>query len=343
MDEFFQSVSRAFERNQSAVPSFEWGVLILIVLAVAARFGLVWQWRNSRARAFARFAIDKKISSEDVSVVKKLAQVAAVDPLTFVNDRALFEHTTAGDILIHHQPAHLDALRRIRCALGFHELSLTFPLYTTRALSLGVKAQVSSLQGDVIRVDEGMFAIELPERLSLIEGNLVELVLILHPDVRYSARCMVKLARPADRPRAWEYELGHDEAPVRIQQRQFARVSVHGGIQLHPYLGPLATDDTTHYETGSLRDISGGGALIECQQAHRAGEVLLANFTLDGHDFSSVQAYVLRTKTAPDGMHELQVEFRNMEQVERERLASAVTRANIARYASSKSNPPHSS
>lgn len=340
MEEFFNSVGHAFERNQSSVPEFELGIAVLVVL------GLIWQiWRVLRRRAqaraaFTQFALERKFELADIEFTRQWALRDEFDPMELSTDLELFDRLSAEEIR-RTGPVDLSALlerlRRIRVALHFHELPPSTPLHSTRDLNPSTPVMISGVSGLVVNVDEASLTVEFQSHFPLKERAFIDLVIIHRLDARYTVHCQVKQTSSSGMA-PWQYVLTHDEAPVRFQQREYSRLKAEGRrVRLRPFSPAIETDEVVT-EVAHFRDLSGGGALIITSKNHPVDERLAASFLLDNQYFSDVLTIVRRSNSDPDGQFALQVEFSGMDMKDRERLVAAVTRSGIAAHAAQKNS-----
>lgn len=342
MDTFFSSVAKSFTGNRSALPGVEWAILALLAVVLLVQFsGLARRFLGGRS-AFHRACQALGLGESDVRWLVSLAGRTSMDPLRLVTHLDHFEQATAR--VLAEAAAEADAsleeaalrIGRLRRALGFDRLPPHTPLLSSRELSRGTALELASQHGTLASVSETALVVELRDRPSLEPGQQVALGLVHARDARYALDCRLRELRPA-RGGGWELTFGHDEAPTRIQQREYARVKVRGLLRLTPvsripgleHLPELVTD---------LEDLSGGGAKGWCRQPLPVGLLALATFEAGAHRFSSVRTVVLSCAPAPgpDGRFGAHLEFTGLTPAERERLVAALTQVELAEQAASR-------
>lgn len=334
VDEFFQSLARAFARNRTALPGFLVAVVVLgAVGAAALTLAGLRRRRSARTRALA-FARQRGLGGDDLELARSVARQASVDLLQFLTHLEIFERVT-GEALRRgargRRPlSELEGgIHRVRRGLGFDGLPIHAPLLTTRELTPGGALEVEGQSGRIARVDEGSFEVTLPEPLAHKPGETVALTLAHGREARYGLRCALIAAGRAPGG-DWQTVLAHDEAPQRIQMREYVRIPVKGSILLRPVVSDLApaAQDGGHY--AALVDVSGGGARVATAAELAVGGFLRVSFAVADSQFTAVSAEVLSCSRAADGQLLAQLEFRGLPERERERLVSALARLELA-------------
>jgi c-di-GMP-binding flagellar brake protein YcgR len=336
MEEVFLSIARAFAHNRRGLPAVEMAILTLLAAAVALQLAAVGRRWRARRSLLRRFTERNGLSEEDLAFVTGLSRRASVAALSLLTHLDLFERTTA-QALAGRAPAatpgHEDPaprIRRIRRLLGFDRLPAHTPLLTTRELSPGTAVDVAGQRGQTFDVDEASFSLEVPMSLGLPPGKAVQLALVHAREARYELRCQLLAELPA-RGGAWCLVFAHDEAPARIQLREYARVPAKGAVSLRS-LGPrLVRPGAGPAELrGELVDVSGGGVLVESRARLPVGSLLSASFVIAGRPFSDLRAVVLTVDPAVDDRFHAHLEFRRIPEAERDRLVSAVAQLELA-------------
>jgi c-di-GMP-binding flagellar brake protein YcgR len=336
MEQAFQSIARAFARHRPGLPAVEIAILILLAAAVALLLaGVARHWRAHRS-LLRRFAARHALGEEDLAFVTGLARRLSVTALALLTHLDLFERATA-QALAERRPAkgsgRGDAARRIqriRSLLGFDRLPSHTPLLTTRELGPGIAVEVDGQQGQTFDVDESSFSLEVRSPLVLPANQTVELGLVHAREARYALRCQLLATHPG-RGGTWCLVFAHDEAPTRIQLREYARVPARGSVAMR-HLGPhLVQPGTARAEpSGELVNVSAGGMLVESCARLRVGTLLSVDFAVSGRPFAGLQAVVLSFEPAPDGRFHAHLEFRRVAEEERCRLVSAIATLELA-------------
>lgn len=342
MEEFFQSIARTFASNRRGLPAVEIAILALLAAAVALQLaGVARRW-NARRSMLRRFAARSGISEEDLAFVAGLARRASIAALSLLTHLDLFERATA-QALARHGPASSPdreaaaaAIRRIRRSLGFDRLPAHAPLLSTRELTPGTAMDVAGQQGQAFDIDEVCFALEVPTPLALQSGEVVQLALVHAREARYALRCQLLATRPG-RGGTWCLVFAHDEAPARIQLREYARVSARGPVALRP-LGPRSVHPGAGPTElrGELVNVSGGGVLVETLARLRVGSLVSTSFTVAGWPFVDLRAVVLSIEPAADDRFHAHLEFGRIAESERDRLVSAVAQLELAQRAAAR-------
>ena len=330
MDQFFRSVAKAFEANRqgsalAAQVALALGVLLLAWLA-AARL----RRKLARGDELRQHAAKLGLTPEQREGATSLARRHGADPLTFLTHLEVFERVTAqalaGVEARAPQSPLADLIRGLRVALGFDRLPAFFPLLTTRELSRGLALDVAGLRGEVARVDERGFAVEVHGPLPASPGQTIALSLAHAREARYSPQCVLQESAQV-RPDLWVLVFAHDEAPARVQRRDYARVPTEGPVRLRlPAPAPGGRGRGEEVE-GRLVDVSAGGLQLLCKTRFSAGSVSLASFELGGARFHELRAIVLSSEATPAGPFDVRLEFHDLSEHERERMVTAVARA----------------
>ncbi len=319
---FFRSLAEAFAKNRQTSASFfvVVGGLLVVLIVLQVRGAL------RRARASSRdaeaLAAQRGLSGGDLTLAMALARSARVAPLELLTQHKVFEAVTSralgGQLSAGVAGAPLaSGLRRIREALGFDRLPAHAPLLSTRQLPAGTQLDVGAARGDVSLVDELTFTVSLRQPLSCTVGQPLTLQLAHAREARYQLRCRVLATQPGDSGPQITFE--HDNAPQRLQQREYARVNVEAPISLHPVSWP-GQALTKRDLVGTLRDLSGGGARLSSPMALPPGVIVEASFSVAGQDFA-LSAVTLSSRGA-----EVRLEFVDVLPKDRDRLIAAVNR-----------------
>lgn len=328
MDEFFRSMNQAFARNREASASFEWVLLGLLVgIAAFVALGRLRRWRGAALEVDA-VARERGLSDGELALMRALARAAAVSPRELLTHPDVFEHATAkalsGSVSLPVSSASLPlVLRRVRQALHFDRLPAHSPLLTTRELSPGTALDHGEHQAQVVEVDETCLRVRFRPPLELTVGATLNLTLRHAREATYELRCVVRQAHSTTA------ELAHDEAPRRVQLRDYARVEVTAPVTLSALSWPGHALETRQAK-GALRDLSAGGAQLVSPTSLPAGVRLALTFTLSGELFSALEGVVLSSSAEGEAAL-LRVEFTTLTNSARERLAQAVTRLQLER------------
>ncbi len=343
METFFSSVGRSFTGNRSALPGVEWAILALLALVLLVQLsGRARRFLGGRS-AFQTACADHGLGEDDVRWLVAVARRGGVEPLRLITHLDLFERATA-QVLVEaaaDTEASLEeaSLRigRLRRTLGFDRLPAHAPLLTSRELSRGTSLEVASQHGAVTSVTETGLTVEVRDPPALQVGQQVSLWLVHARDARYALDCPLRELRPAHGG-GWALHLGHDEAPVRFQQREYARVQVRGLLRLTPVGRVPGLERPTVELATELADLSGGGAKVWSRQPLPAGMLALATFEVGAVRFASVRTVVLSCAASPaaDGRFAAHLEFTGGAGAERERLVAALTQVELAEQAASR-------
>jgi hypothetical protein len=325
VDEFLRSTREALR------PHANTGEIALVVLGCLVVLGLLAWWRQRRRRrqeterVFLRFMTDRQLAAENVTLLRWLAEIAGVTPIEVATQIEAFERATAIAIrdvpkrLVGEEKEVLGRIHLLRRHLGFGNLPEHFALRTTRELTPGLTLELGHTAMPIIAVTEGFFSLRAPERPDLKVGNTVDLSLIHGQEARYALRCELLGIEPLLSASAGACKLlfAHDESPTRFQRRAFVRVAAHGSIDL------VRTGGTAPV-TGTILDVSVGGAALETDVELRAAEGVLASFILNTASFTGVKASVLDTRPNPTGRHHVRLKFDQLSIADEDRLAAAV-------------------
>lgn len=335
---FFQSVGEAFAKNREEAARFELVlVAIVLLLAVMQVVAFVRRARGLKLDAQA-LAHQRGLTKDERELALALARAAGVPPMELLTHLDVFEAVTKrallGELEVFLSGEPLAAsLRRIRHALHFDRLPAHAPLLTTRELSPGLALEVGDAHAQVAHVDEATFSVELRAPVSCAVGDAVQLRLSHAREARYELTCRVREVKPATDVERQRVTLAHDEAPRRLQQREYARVAVKAPVTLRALSWPghsLARRELA----GELQDVSGGGARVSSAAVLPAGVLLEARFSVAGEAFC-VQAVSLSTQRAGVA-HEVHLEFKGLLAPERERLIAAVAKLEKAAQAAAR-------
>ncbi|HEY0712752.1 MAG TPA: PilZ domain-containing protein [Polyangia bacterium] len=326
VDEFLRSTREALR------PHANTGEGALVVLVCLVVLGLLAWWRHRRRRRqeterrFLRLMNERQLASDNVTLLRSLAEEAGVTPLEVATQIEVFERATA--IAIRHVPKRLvgeekEILGRIhllRRHLGFGEVPEHFALRTTRELTPGLAIECGDTAMPIIAVTEAFFSLHAPQRPDLKLGSTLELTLVRGREARDTLRCELlgMEALPSHGPDACKLLFAHDESPARVQRRAFVRVGARGAMALK-----RTTADHAMI-TGTIVDISVGGAAVETDVELGAGEEVLATFTLNSAAFADVRASVLSAQPVTTGRHHVRLKFDKLSIPDEDRLAAAV-------------------
>jgi len=330
MEDFFRSVNQAFARNREASLALEWVLLALALMVVALQvFSILKRRRGAKLEAQA-LAHQRGVTDEELALVFELAREASVPPMDFLTHPDVFERTTAGALsgttqLSMSGDLLASTLRRIRQALHFDRLPSHVPLLTTRELSRGLALDCGEAHGQVLDISETAFTVGFRPPLAPVTGETLMLTLRHAREATYELHCRVL------RGHATSVDFAHDEAPKRVQLRDYARVDVSVPVTLRAISWPGHALETRE-ANATLRDLSGGGALVGSAISFPAGVHLSLTFTVAGEAFRSLGGVVL--SSLPQGSAvQLRVEFTTLAAAERERLFAAVAKLQLARTA----------
>lgn len=326
IEEFFRSVAGSFAENRKATAVVEVAILILIALALALQLGAVvrrWWGRRTRLRALAAA---HGVDAEDLAYAVSLARLEGVAPLALLTRVELFERATARALSAApgQYPEAPRRIRRLRRAMGFDRLPVHTPLLSSRELAPGVAVELGPDAGQIAEVGEETLVVRFRAGAPRpVPGEELALGLIHAREARYELRCRVVDVR-AEEPDGLLLVLSHDEAPRRIQQREYARVATRGAMALHPvppwpmYAGPLVD------VVARLEDVSAGGALVMSRAMLPVGLLAEATFTLGRDRFERLPVVVLTVEPLPGGSSRARLEWGRVSSAVRDRLVAAV-------------------
>ncbi|MBL8919022.1 MAG: PilZ domain-containing protein [Myxococcaceae bacterium] len=324
--EFFRSVSEAFERNrEAAMQSFELILLGLVIILAAMQAVGYLRRRRGLVLGVEQIAFQRGLTRDELALVLDLARVGGVPPLRLLTHLDVFERVTgkalsgALSVFLSGEPL-ANQVRRIRHALHFDVLPAHAPLLTTRELSPGTAVHFGANHGQVSHLDEAHLEVELREPVSLERGTTVTLILTHAREARYELHCRLTEVRNGT-----QLLLAHDEAPVRVQQREYVRAKAAGPIRLVAVSWPGHSIEQREIE-GQLVDLSGGGALVTCHTVLPPGVRFTATFSAGEQIFSKLDGVVIATHGRDAGTFELHLEFPRLPPAERERLIGAVAK-----------------
>ena len=344
VEELLHALRHAFPRDREALPALGLLLAALALLVVALRVAAAVRARRAMAVRLTQMADHRGLTGSDLALVARLARRAETSPLDLLTRLDLFERATAG------VDDRAGEVRRLRRALGFDRLPPHAPLLTTRELPPGAALALRGRDwtGQVTDVDEGSFAVKLrpglgavkegPAALEAPPGEVLELDLEHAHDARYRLRCLLVGARPGAGG-AVLLRLGHDEAPLRMQRRAFARVAARGPMELRRLAALVPHSGSPAAWSLSLVDVSGGGALVESAEPLPVGLLGRVAFEVGEARFEGLRAVVLAsapatpTAPAPDAasggeapVWRSHLELVRVADAERDRLVAAVTR-----------------
>lgn len=329
-ESFLRELSSAFARNGIG-PT---GVAVLLVLAGAV-LGLVLSRVVRRALAhramLERFAARHALGADDVRFARAVAAGAGLDPLDVLTRLDLFERATA--LALRGDPAGAAGdpaprVAHLRQVLRFDRLPAHAPLLTTRELAPGTAVQAEldgRRRGVVLGVDERSLRVEVDGPVSLRLGDALALTIVHARDAHHAARCRV-LDRVVTADGDTHLTLAHDEAPERLQRREYVRVPARGEVTIRPLLWPVPPPGARSAIRGRLVDVSGGGLHVETEAPLAVGLLAEVAFAVDDAVFAGLRAAVL-TCAAVEGGHEARLELKGVPEHERERLTAAIVRA----------------
>jgi len=339
VDDFFRSVSGAFLRNRGEWPGAVATALLLAALVVVLVALQSLRARRMRRSRLAALAARHGLEGQDLDLAHRLAALSGRQPADVLAHLDVFERSTARALAVRSPPAAgaggggaageadaADRIRRLRHLLGFDRLPPHAPLLSSRELAPGTAIHVEESAGQVSSVDEHAFTVEVAAPAPAATGGTVTLALVHAREARYRLRCPVlKIRSPAGGAPVAAMVLGHDEAPERLQSREYARAAVKVDVALRP-LVPWPTHPPLRRVTATTVDLSAGGALVASRTPLPVGVLLAASFAVGGERFEAVRTVVLATDPDPEGSR-THLEFGPMTEAERDRLVAAVERA----------------
>lgn len=333
MEDFFQSVSDAFARNRESSSTLEWVLLLLALAVVALQVISIFQRRRGVHLEVEALAQQRGITGDELELVFELARLASVPPMDFLTHPDVFERATvgplngtvettlAGDSLA-------TTVRRIRHALHFDRLPSHAPLLTTRELSVGMALDCGEGHGQVLEVSERSFTVGFRPPLAPVSGETLTLTLRHAREATYELHCRVL------RGHSTSIDFAHDELPKRVQLREYVRVDLYTPVTLKALSWPGHALETREAKA-TLRDLSGGGALVASAVSFPAGVHLALSFTAGGETFSALGGVVLSSLPYGNAV-QLRVEFTTVTLAERERLFAAVAKVQLEQAAATR-------
>lgn len=336
MDEFFHSVAGAFEENRrGSVELLQVALLLLIGAFVALQLSSLWRRAQARRSQLRRFAFDHGLTTADLAYASALAGLAGVETMALLGQLDVFERTTARALgvspalSVPGEPDPGARIARLRRALGFDRLPPFTPLLTTRELSPGTSVEVEGRPGTTFDVREDHFCVEVGGPVGLSPGMTSTLTLVHAREARYALRCRLLDTR-ASHTGERHLVFAHDEAPARIQLREYVRVHAKGPVVLHPLEPAAAQHELAENVRGELIDVSAGGALVSSRTWLPVGLLATASFALLDNGFMGLRAVVLSVARAPNGNCLAHLEFSGLGEAERARLVGAVTQLELS-------------
>jgi hypothetical protein len=341
MDEFLHSVKASFSENRENTVYVVPFLLVLVVLQLVLHVRAARGQRRERKTALEAFAARHALSAEELQWALELAARLQVDPLPLLSNLDQFERSTA--LLLAGpapQPDHLATrVRLLRHALGYDRLPAHFPLLSTRELPRGTAVEVAGHGAAISRTDERSFTVDLVQPVKVAAGGEVAVDLVHARDARYALRCKLLEERPGQRGYGGRLVLGHDENPVRVQHREYARVQTGGAVSLRPvppeHGVPAQQDPQAIPSTAELLDASGGGVQVTSAAAVPVGAQLLLAFSLGEARFLDLPAVVLSGESLPAGGFRSRLEFGDLDEETREKLVVSVQKVALAQRAAS--------
>lgn len=324
VNEFFLSLREAFRPQEEAGP---WALLVLlglVLLGLGAWLVSLRRRRREADREFARLVTHRRLAPEDVSLLMRLARQAQVAPIAMATQIEVFERATAIEVanfprmLVVDDATTLARLRHLRRLLGFEKLPEHFPLLTTRELHPGLTMKLADMTTSIVAVTEAFFSLRSPHAPGVKVGDIAGLTVFHAQEARYALRCELLASEPFEGGGARKLSFAHDESPARFQLRDYVRIPFGGPIRLQTAASAPA------WITGSLIDISMGGAALETEMMLHPGDAVLAAFDLGGALFSDVKSVVLDSRPGSAGAQRVRLEFEGLPTSDEERLAAAV-------------------
>ncbi|MDP1916928.1 MAG: PilZ domain-containing protein [Myxococcales bacterium] len=333
MEDFFHSVSDAFARNRESSTAFEWVFLLLALSVVALQVISIFQRRRSVHLEVETLAQQRGITNDELELVFELSRVASVPPMDFLTHPDVFERATVGPLngtveTTVSGDALATTVRRIRHALHFDRLPSHAPLLTTRELSVGMALDCGEGHGQVVEVSERSFTVGFRPPLAPVSGETLTLTLRHAREATYELRCRVL------RGHNTSIDFAHDEMPKRVQLREYVRVDLYAPVTLKALSWPGHALETREAKA-TLRDLSGGGALVASAVSFPAGVHLSLSFTAGGETFSALGGVVLSSLPYGNAV-QLRVEFTTVTPAQRERLFAAVAKVQLEQAAATR-------
>ncbi len=335
MGGYLDGISEAFARNRESAPTVGWLLAGLVVLLLLWTAWVARRAREHRRALVAALAKSFDLTPQEFAFVTAAAERDGCDPGELLTSLEVFERATGRALVDGGEGAakHTHTLRR---RLRFDRVPLHVPLFTTRELTVGAHVAVQGDDGVILAVDEQRWVVRLPSLPRFQPGAPAEITLQHGAEARYLLTCAVRLVRNATP--GVELELAHDEAPVRQQLRAWVRVGLTGPIAVRPLPWPGRPPPPGPFD-GRLRDLSGGGALLESDVALAPGTLVEASFQVGALPFALLAGVVLRCE--PDGeAHLLHVEFTGLDEEGRDALVAALTALELEREAARREGRP---
>jgi hypothetical protein len=328
-ESFLRELGNAFARNGLGPR----GVTVLLLLAgvvlgvVVSR--LVRSALASRA-ILERFAARHALGAADVQLARAVAARAGLDPLDVLTRLDLFERATALALADAPAGAAEDPAARVahlRQALRFDRLPAHAPLLSTRELAAGTSVEVElddRRRGVVLGADERTWRVEVDGPVGLVLGDEAAVTVVHARDAHHAVRCRV-VDRVTVGDGTTHLSLAHDEAPRRLQRREYVRVPADGAIAIRPLLWPVTPPGARAEIAARIVDVSGGGLHVRTEAPLAVGLLAELRFDVAGAEFRGLRAAVL-TCAPVEGGHEARLELKGVPEHERERLTAAVAR-----------------
>ena len=333
MEDFFHSVSDAFARNRESSSTLEWVLLLLALAVVALQVFSIFQRRRGVHLEVETLAQQRGITNDELELAFELARLASVPPMDFLTHPDVFERATVGPLngsveTTVSGDTLATTVRRIRHALHFDRLPSHAPLLTTRELSVGMALDCGEGHGQVLEVSERSFTVGFRPPLAPVSGETLTLTLRHAREATYELHCRVL------RGHSTSIDFAHDELPKRVQLREYVRVDLYSPVTLKALSWPGHALETREAKA-TLRDLSGGGALVASAVSFPAGVHLALSFTVGGETFSALGGVVLSSLPYGNAV-QLRVEFTTVTLAERERLFAAVAKVQLEQAATTR-------
>jgi hypothetical protein len=339
MDEFFHSVKGSFSENRENTVYVIPFLLVLVVLQLILHVRASRSQRRERKTALEVFAARHSLSAEELQWALEMAAQLQLEPLPFLSNLDQFEQSTARLLAgPAPQPDHLATrIRLLRHALGYDRLPAHFPLLSTRELPRGTAVEVAGHGAAISRTDERSFTVDLVQPVKVAPGSEVAVDLVHARDARYALRCKLLEERPGQRGYGGRLVLAHDENPVRVQHREYARVQTGGVVslrQLQPEVGAAPDHEQQPIPpTAELLDASGGGVQVTSAAAVHVGALVSLSFSVGDASFIDLPAVVLSGEALAAGGYRSRLEFGDLGEETREKLVVAIQKVALAQRA----------
>lgn len=282
-------------------------------------------------RALRQFALAQGLSEPELKLLVEIANRAQLDPMLVATRINLFEKATA--MALAKEPPTLDVargsvpalLRSIRTKLQFDPLPIHYPLTTSRELQVGAALTLKDKTGTVVEVNEAFFRVELHALLEVFVGTQVAVRVARHADALYEFDS--KLLSVERNGEGCSLCFAHSESPRRVQNRKYARVEITGDVSLTVVPSELFSSIPVAVIKTHLANISAGGMLVRTPESLPRGLTVKCTFALGQLKLTDLLAVVVSSDkaTAPHS-HDLHLEFIEISEAERERLATWVVR-----------------